>query len=413
MLVAERMTRTQVRRVSTIRRFLLVAGLLAPLARAAEPPAEVAVERQRIIDDLREEHLAISQRRLTPVERSAAVLALRGPLLEEWIGLAGRSGDADDAAAALAVLADVEQADVRPVRDVPCAGAVPVGFEEAVTCLLAGARTGVVLVTRGAPTVFTTVEPRAGGVRLVSGTADEDGLHLEGAVDVRDPRLPRLVERMVDADARVHELDRWSDVDTEATGRLRRFDEGWITERTPPREGDLVLCEVADALVPDVTPPRVRALVTEEEYSHRLWTVQARELPCAEGYVLGAGTGIDSGTRRRYPLGEGEPAELHPPFVQVGDVRLRTRIFGRAVVTEHAPEGSGPPYGGECEFSHLGGVTRVPSARWCSITLAAELDSDGIADFIVHTGGEGCVYRTLWMSAPTGWVDVARDGECE
>jgi hypothetical protein len=45
--------------------------------------------------------------------------------------------------------------------------------------------------------------------------------------------------------------------------------------------------------------------------------------------------------------------------------------------------------------------------------LAAELDSDGIADFVFHSGHESCEFDTLRMSTPTGWTVAGERGGCE
>ena len=52
----------------------------------------------------------------------------------------------------------------------------------------------------------------------------------------------------------------------------------------------------------------------------------------------------------------------------------------------------------------------VSSRHGCDVLFAGDLNADGIADFIVRTGGESTIHDDLLLSTTTGWVTAAARG---
>ena len=100
---------------------------------------------------------------------------------------------------------------------------------------------------------------------------------------------------------------------------------------------------------------------------------------------------------------DAEKRDGEGPFVD--DVRVRR--FGAVTLREQGASHDGR----SCSFT--AGKTRkltVSSRYGCDVLFDGDLNADGIADFIVRTGGECTIHDDLLLSTTTGWVTAAARG---
>jgi hypothetical protein len=367
--------------------------------------ADVETERLALQADLRRRHQQLTA--LPDAQRGPGLAELRRLSFEGHARLAQRFQQPSDAVTALKALADLEQAQVQPVREVAC----PEGASVA-DCV--AARVGVA-PTVLSDTTFTVFLPAgADEVRIVTGRSDHRTLHLQAEVRRADPLLASTVSWLASQGLQVHELVPPLQVMGGYGGRLRLVSDGWLGDTEPLQHTDLALCLTEQGLQVSVPSGAVGRLLAEEAYTGRLWTLYTQPMPCRWGFVVGADLGVTPGRKLAYPLGTGGP-ELAPgpPFVPQTDGGLvRSRTFGKVTLTERVPPGRQIPDGIVCELAHPSGSMAMTTRSGCTVLLAAQLDEDGVADFILRTMGEACEANTLWMSRPDGWASVATFGGC-
>jgi hypothetical protein len=326
--------------------------------------------------------------------RAPALAAIRQATFEGYARLAQRSSDPQDAVRALYALADLEQASVEPVRELPC----PAGATlEA--CLAEQVGRGPVFTTDALFTVFVAEADRT---RIVSGTFDGSALRLEAGSLRDDPLLASTARRLEG----VHPMEPWADVRFFQGGRLRPISRGWLLDLEPLPRGDLALCATEKGLVASPLAQPAVLLLDEEIYSQRLRTAHAKRTPCESGFVIGGDLGVTAGRKQSWTMGAGSPT------VERDGGQSRTWSLGQVTLAESFLPGARPPYGGTCELRHPGGTLTISSSYGCTVYLAADLDADGLTDFLVHTGSESCEEDTLWLSGPEGWTAVAVSGGC-
>ncbi|MDX2012234.1 MAG: hypothetical protein SFW67_18710 [Myxococcaceae bacterium] len=147
------------------------------------------------------------------------------------------------------------------------------------------------------------------------------------------------------------------------------------------------------------------------------WTRQFEyQLPCAAAFVVPAHESVRPGPWSSFPLGPRGPPDRRdpgPPYVNGS----RVRRFGAVRYLETVEDPVEAPYGKRCLIeATVGGTTRataLSSSYGCQVQFVADFNADGLADFVVHQGGESCEHSVLYLSTPQGWVDVGRQGSCE
>lgn len=287
------------------------------------------------------------------------------------------------------------------------------------TCLGANDWNGLAASTRfpSDPFVLVVAAPPS-SVRVVTGAwAWVDGATMELAVS-RDTtqHLPVTFEVLQRALAAGHRrlvlppsLDRRVGRGTDGLWRSLPSTQDGTTG--PVADGAVVLCaDVVQPLGPLVGIVEKRDLLSGEpylEYQYRL--------PCAEGWVLGRDARVGLGRFRSFPLARLGPADdaLDPGGRYVDG--QRRRAFGAVTYREvlEPDDQLATIYRKTCFIEYGKAAMKLGSSYGCQLEFAGDLNRDGLADFVIHSGQESCEEDSLYLSSPAGWQLAAGSSGCE
>jgi hypothetical protein len=143
------------------------------------------------------------------------------------------------------------------------------------------------------------------------------------------------------------------------------------------------------------------------------------QLPCAASFVVPATHGIRPGRWRTFPVGDTRRSpdddDPGPPYVDGARVRRFGPVSYREATVNDPTHST--VYGKRCLLEATVGGTRraieLHSSYGCQLQSAADFNADGLADVVVHLGGESCEHDVLFVSGPTGWTEAGRQGSCE
>lgn len=381
--------------------------LIWVLGQTSPEPTIAALRAKKTSLDARTRWFAAKE----PGTRALLLGRYRADQLAVLTQLCLRGVDPMDCLLAMQVRADAEAGAQGPIRTTFSCESQSHEGNEAERCLEAKLGQGLAVVPHlGASRFLLFLPAPPSGVRVVAGTSSasyeksgslvnvqvhRDSIHegpdaLEVLERAMSSRLPHLEPQPV-GDARI---GRGKDGVFESLPATSDNTQG------PLADGAVVLCgdevKPVGPLVAIVEKPDPLAKATYVAYRHRL--------PCPEGFVLGRDAKVALGKVRRFAL-------LDSPYLD----KERTRKFGKARYREVLdPNESVPSVYGKTCFLEVGKtVTEIHSAYGCQLELAADLNADGVADFIVHTGHESCEDDSLYLSSPNGWTVVAFSYGCE
>lgn len=328
-----------------------------------------------------------------PAARGRLLLAERRARYEGLARVCAFSGRVKECADALRAAADAAQVELDRAPPPPIVPCDPAG-----ACLPGRVRVetlGATGVTRF--TAFTAAGTHAS---TVSGTWDGKVLRVLPPVEGDDPLLAPVLDALVSQGVTTVSLEAPLLGGDVSGDRFWHFSLEFLPR--PVLASDRVLCEEGDRYVPREPGPLVEPVVEEDGYTGRLYMMPLQRMPCRTGWIFDREiSGIPRVPVPRYPLAD-------PPFVD----GARVLAFGAVTVEQRVPAGGNPPYGTRCHIASRGHTLALGSSYGCDVYLAADLNEDGVTDFVIHTGSESCETDTLWMSEADGWVAVARRTGC-